>query len=102
MNERMTRAMLSDKLRQYADAQYRADNAETNEEWQPLSDEATGIAVGILNEFDRLTAEVERMRPVFEAAMQWCGNGPGGYWDLFDVCSDASKAAKETMEEPTS
>lgn len=75
----MTRGELANKLRQYVDAQIVADNAGTDEEWAPLSNVANAIAIEILNEFerttaerDRLRAEVRRTRPVYVRAMRYC------------------------------
>lgn len=56
----MTRVELHNLLRQYADAQAAADNADGDADWAPLSDAAGAIAIAILNEFGAMAEKAAR------------------------------------------
>jgi hypothetical protein len=56
----MTRAELHNLLRQYADAQAVADNADGDADWAQLSDAAGALAIAILNEFGAMSEKESR------------------------------------------
>lgn len=74
----MTRVELHNLLRQYADAQASADNADGDAEWEPLSDAAGAIAIALINAFAALAEKADR----FDEVMCRMDQARSGYTGL--------------------